>query len=31
MSETKKTTLPIVQMAKENDEFRDVIYTGDKT
>ncbi|WP_135501701.1 cupin domain-containing protein [Roseovarius aestuariivivens] len=31
MSETQKTTMPIVQMAKENTEFREVIYTGDKT
>ncbi|MFN2332555.1 MAG: cupin domain-containing protein [Halomonas sp.] len=26
--ETQRTTLPIVQMAKENDEFRQVIWTG---
>jgi len=31
MSETTKTTLPIVQMAKENTQFREVIFTGDKT
>ncbi|MEX5730025.1 mannose-6-phosphate isomerase-like protein (cupin superfamily) [Rhodovulum iodosum] len=31
MTETRKTTLPIVTMAKDNTEFRDVIYTGDKT
>ena len=31
MPETKKTTLPIVRMAKENTEFREVVYTGDKT
>ncbi|RFF28946.1 MULTISPECIES: cupin domain-containing protein [unclassified Wenzhouxiangella] len=28
MSETDKTTLPIVQMARDNDEFRKVIWTG---
>ena len=31
MAETDKTTLPIVKMARENTEFRDVIRTGDKT
>lgn len=31
MSETQKTTMPIVQMAIDNDEFREVVYTGDKT
>lgn len=30
MSETKKLSLPIVQMARDNDEFRNVIWTGDK-
>lgn len=31
MSEMQKTTMPIMQMAKENDEFREVVYTGEKT
>ncbi|MGY4877882.1 cupin domain-containing protein [Vreelandella aquamarina] len=31
MQEVRKTTLPIVQMAKENDEFRQVLWTGDNT
>lgn len=31
MKETDKTTLPIVQMAKDNDEFRKVVMTGEKT
>ena len=31
MKETSKHTLPIVQMARENDEFRQVIWTGEKT
>jgi len=31
MSEISKTTLPIVQMAKDNDEFRNVILTGEET
>ena len=30
MQETDKTTLPIVQMAKDNDQFRKVVKTGDK-
>ena len=30
MEETDKTTLPVVRMAKENDEFRKVVMTGDK-
>ncbi|MGM0915243.1 MAG: cupin domain-containing protein [Pseudomonadota bacterium] len=29
--ETQRTTLPIVQMAKDNDEFRQVIWTGEQT
>lgn len=31
MSEIEKTTVPIVQMAKDNDEFRRVIMTGEQT
>ena len=31
MAETDKTTFPVVQMAKENDVFRKVIKTGEKT
>lgn len=31
MQETQKTTLPIVQLAKDNDEFRRVIWTGEKS
>lgn len=31
MTETSKHTLPIVQLAKDNDEFRKVIWTGEKT
>ena len=31
MQEVQKTTLPIVQMAKDNDEFRQVLWTGDNT
>ncbi|NEZ04197.1 cupin domain-containing protein [Wenzhouxiangella sp. XN201] len=31
MSETHKTTLPIVQMARDNDEFRKVIWTGENS
>ncbi len=30
MKETDKTTLPIVQMAKDNDDFRKVVKTGGK-
>lgn len=30
MKETDKTTLPIVQMAKDNNEFRKVVMTGEK-
>lgn len=31
MSETNELTLPIRQMALDNDEFRKVIWTGEKT
>ncbi|SNC74885.1 Mannose-6-phosphate isomerase, cupin superfamily [Marinobacter sp. es.048] len=31
MKETKQTTLPILEMAKENEEFRQVLWTGEKT
>ena len=31
MKETDKTTLPIVQMAKDNDKFRKVVMTGEET
>ncbi len=31
MQEVNKTTLPIVQMAKDNNEFRQVLWTGDNT
>jgi mannose-6-phosphate isomerase-like protein (cupin superfamily) len=31
MKETDNTTLPIVQMAKDNDKFRKVVMTGEKT
>ncbi|MDZ7852423.1 MAG: cupin domain-containing protein [Halomonas sp.] len=31
MKEVDKTTLPIVKMAKDNDEFRQVLWTGDNT
>ena len=30
MEETNKTTVPIVRLAKENNEFRKVIMTGEK-
>lgn len=30
MSETNKLTLPIVTMARENDEFRKVLWTGEQ-
>ncbi len=30
MTETKRTTLPIVQLARDNDEFRKVIWTGEQ-
>lgn len=31
MKEARKTTLPIVELAKNNDEFRQVLWTGDNT
>lgn len=31
MKETDKTTLPIVQLARDNDEFRKVIWTGENS
>ncbi len=31
MSETQKLTLPVVELARRNDEFRNVIWTGEKT
>ena len=31
MSGTQKMTLPVVDLARENDEFRKVLWTGDKT
>jgi mannose-6-phosphate isomerase-like protein (cupin superfamily) len=31
MSETQKLTLPVVSLARKNDEFRKVLWTGDKT
>lgn len=31
MPNTKKMTLPVVDLARENDEFREVLWTGDKT
>lgn len=31
MKETDKTTLPIVRMARENEEFRQVIWTGENS
>jgi len=31
MSETQKMTLPVVDLARENDEFRKVLWTGGKT
>ncbi|QKK02303.1 MAG: cupin domain-containing protein [Pseudomonadota bacterium] len=30
MSETNQTTLPVVQLARDNDEFRKVIWTGEQ-
>lgn len=30
MSETRNTTIPIVRLAKENDDFRKVIWTGEQ-
>lgn len=31
MSETKKLTLPVVEQARQNEEFRQVIWTGKQT
>lgn len=31
MPETSKVTLPIARLARENEEFRKVLWTGDKT
>jgi len=31
MSETRRLTLPVVELARENQEFRKVLWTGDKT
>ena len=31
MSESRKLTLPVVELARENDEFRKVLWTGEKT
>lgn len=31
MTETQKLTFPVVELAQENDEFRKVVWTGDKT
>ncbi|MDI9244679.1 cupin domain-containing protein [Marinobacter sp. CHS3-4] len=31
MKETRRTTLPIVELARQNDEFRQVLWTGDNT
>ena len=31
MSETNRLTLPIARLARDNDEFRKVIWTGDET
>ncbi len=31
MLETQEMTLPVVDLARENDEFRNVLWTGDKT
>ena len=31
MPETQNQSLPIVDLARENDEFRKVLWTGDKT
>jgi mannose-6-phosphate isomerase-like protein (cupin superfamily) len=30
MPETQEMTLPVVELARENDEFRKVLWTGDK-
>lgn len=31
MSEQQKLTLPVVELAKKNDQFREVLWTGEKT
>lgn len=31
MDETQKLSLPVVNLARENDEFRKVLWTGEKT
>ncbi len=31
MSEVEEFTVPVVQLARDNDEFRKVIWTGEKT
>lgn len=31
MSEVEKLTVPVVELARNNDEFRKVIWTGEKT
>ena len=31
MNEVRRTTLPVVEMAKSNEEFRQVLWTGDHT
>lgn len=31
MTERNKLTLPVVDLARRNDQFREVIWTGDKT
>lgn len=31
MSETSQLTIPIVRLARDNDDFRKVIWTGDET
>ena len=31
MKEARQTTLPIVELAKQNEEFRQVLWTGDNT
>ena len=31
MTETDKLTIPVVELARDNDEFRKVIWTGEKT
>jgi mannose-6-phosphate isomerase-like protein (cupin superfamily) len=31
MSETQRLSLPVVELARQNDQFRQVLWTGDKT